>query len=112
MRTTLDLDATLIRRAKRRAADEGTTLTALIEGALREYLAPARAAGEAFRLKLLTRKGRPVPGVNLADRDSLYERMEGPGDRSRHERFVDASPYRAPADLEREVDALRRAGLS
>jgi putative antitoxin of VapBC-like toxin-antitoxin system len=77
MRTTLDLDETLIRKAKRRAADEGTTLTALIEGALREYLVPARPAGKAFRLKLLTRKGRPVPGVNLADRDSLYERMEG-----------------------------------
>ena len=77
MRTPLDLDETLIRKAKRRALDEGTTLTAVIEGALREYLAPARRAGRAFRLKVPTRKGRPVPGVDLADRASLYERMEG-----------------------------------
>ena len=79
MRTTLDLDEILIRKAKRRAGDEGTTLTAVIEGALRQYLAPTRPSGKAFRLKLLTKKGRPVPGVNLADRDSLYERMEGRG---------------------------------
>ena len=79
MRTTLDLDETLIRKAKRRAADEGTTLTAVIEGALRQYLAPARPSGKPFRLKLLTKKGRRVAGVNLADRDSLYERMEGRG---------------------------------
>ena len=77
MRTTLDLDDTLMRKAKRRAADEGTTLTTVIEGALRQYLAPARPSGKAFRLKLLTKKGRPVPGVNVADRDHLYERMEG-----------------------------------
>jgi hypothetical protein len=67
MRTTLDLDETLIRKAKRRAADEGTTLTAVLEEALRQYLAP-RPAGRAYRLKLLTKRGRPVPGVNLADR--------------------------------------------
>jgi hypothetical protein len=79
MRTTLDLDETLIRRAKRRAADEGTTLTAVLEAALRQYLAPARPSSRAYRLKLLTKKGRPIPGVNLADRDSLYERMEGRG---------------------------------
>jgi hypothetical protein len=79
MRTTLNLDDALIRRARRRAADEGTTLTAVIEEALRQHLAPPRPAGKAFRLRLLTKKGRPVPGVNLADRDALYERMEGRG---------------------------------
>jgi hypothetical protein len=79
MRTTLDLDDALIRKAKGRAADEGTTLTAVIEAALRQYLAPAPPTGKPFRLKLLTKKGRPVPGVNLADRDILYERMEGRG---------------------------------
>jgi len=77
MRTTLNLDDVLIRKAKRQAAGAGTTLTRVIEEALRQYLAPARPPGKAFRLTLLTRKGRPVPGVNLADRDNLYERMEG-----------------------------------
>ena len=78
MRTTLDLDETLIRRAKRRAADEGTTLTSVIEGALRQYLATPRPSGKPFRLKLLTKRGTPVSGVKPADRDNLYKRMEGP----------------------------------
>jgi hypothetical protein len=76
MRTTLDLQDDLVRRAKRRAGDEGTTLTGVIEEALREYLAPPRKAGRPFRLRLLTRRGRRIPGVDFADRDSLYERME------------------------------------
>lgn len=79
MRTTLDLDDALVRRAKRRAADEGTTLTAVLEQALREHLAPRRAPGKRFRLRLLTERGRLVPGVDLADRDALYERMAGRG---------------------------------
>jgi hypothetical protein len=79
MRTTLDLDDALVRKAKGRAADEGTTLTALIEEALRRYLTPAPATSRPFRLKLLTKRGRLVPGVNLADRDALYEQMEGRG---------------------------------
>jgi len=79
MRTTLDLDDELIRKAKSRATNEGSTLTAVIETALRQYLAPARPTGKPFRLKLLTKKGRPVPGVHFADRGALYERMEGRG---------------------------------
>lgn len=77
MRTTLDLDDGLLRRAKRRAADEGSTLTTIVEYALRQYLAPGRRSGKGFRLKVLTKNGRPVHGVDLADRDRLYERMEG-----------------------------------
>jgi hypothetical protein len=79
MRTTLDLDDALVRKAKGWALKEGTTLTAIIEEALRQYLIPAGLPGKPFRLKLLTKKGRPVPGVNFADRDALYERMEGRG---------------------------------
>jgi hypothetical protein len=79
MRTTLELDDALVRKAKGRATDEGTTLTAVIEAALRLYLTPARPTGKPFRLKLLTKRRRHVSGVNLADRDALYERMEGGG---------------------------------
>jgi Bacterial antitoxin of type II TA system, VapB len=79
MRTTLDLDDALIRKAKGRATDKGTTLTAVIEEALRQYLAPGPPTGKRFRLKLLTKRGRRVRGINLADRDALYERMEGRG---------------------------------
>lgn len=77
MRTTLDLEDALLRAAKRRAVERGTTLTKVIEDALRRLLHPARRSRAPFKLELLTKKGRPVRGVDLADRDSLYERMEG-----------------------------------
>lgn len=77
MRTTLDFDDRLLREAKKRAAEEGETLTRLIERALRSYLRPRQRPEPAFRLRLLTKKGRRLPGVNLDDRDALYELMEG-----------------------------------
>jgi hypothetical protein len=77
MRTTLDLDSGLLRAAKRRAAETGRTLTSVLEEALRRYLQPARKRGGRFRYVPLTKRGRVVPGVDLADRDALYERMEG-----------------------------------
>ncbi len=77
MRTTLNFDDRLLRAAKKRAAEDGETLTALIERSLRAYLQPEAKRGKKFRLKLLVKKGKAVPGVNWDDRDSLYERMEG-----------------------------------
>lgn len=77
MRTTLEFQDALMRQAKKRAAEDGETLTGLIEKALRAYLQPLPARGKPFRLNLLTKKGRLVPGVDFDDRDSLYERMEG-----------------------------------
>lgn len=50
MRTTLDLNDQLVRRAKKLAAERGTTLTSLIEDALREKL--ARKAPPTRRRKL------------------------------------------------------------
>ena len=77
MKTTLNFDDRLIRTAKMRAAQEGETLTRLIERALRDYLqAGTGNRGPAFRADLLTKRGRPVAGVNLDDRDALYERMD------------------------------------
>ena len=79
MRTTLALDDRLLRAAKKQAAEEGTTLTRVIEEALRQHLAARKQPRKPFRLRLLTKRGRLVPGVNLADRDALYDRMEGRG---------------------------------
>jgi hypothetical protein len=79
MRTTLDIDDHVLRQAKQLAAREGKTLTRVVEEALRERVTPPRRRAPAFRLRLLTRKGRLIPGVNLADRDALYERMDGRG---------------------------------
>ena len=77
MRTTLDLDDHVLRKAKQLAAREGKTLTRVVEEALRQRLAGPVRGAQPFRLRLLTKKGRLIPGVNLADRDALYERMEG-----------------------------------
>jgi hypothetical protein len=77
MRTTLNFDDRLLRLAKKRAVELGVTLTALIERSLREYLQPKAHRREKYRLELLVKKGRPVPGINWDDRDSIYERMEG-----------------------------------
>jgi hypothetical protein len=79
MRTTLDLDDHILRQARKLAAEEGKSLTRLIEEALRERLAPKPRSRKRFKLRLLTKKGRIIPGANLADRDLLYERMEGRG---------------------------------
>ena len=76
MKTTLNFDNRLIRAAKTRAAQEGETLTRLVERALRDYLQAPRRPARAFRAELLTKRGRPVAGVNLDDRDMLYERMD------------------------------------
>jgi len=77
MRTTLNFDDRLIREAKSRAALEGETLTSLIQKALRKYLEPPPRREAPFRLELLIKPGRLLPGVNLDSRDALYDRMEG-----------------------------------
>jgi hypothetical protein len=79
MRTTLNLDSSLLRAAKRRAAETGRTLTAIIEEALHCYLEHPSRPGKPYRYVPLTKRGRLVPGVDLAGRDALYERMEDRG---------------------------------
>jgi predicted transcriptional regulator len=79
MRTTLDIDDRLLKQAKKLAAEEGKTLTFIIEEALRERLLPQTRIRKKFKIRLLTKTGRIIPGTNLADRDLLYERMEGRG---------------------------------
>lgn len=75
MRTTLNLDDKLLAAAKRKAARDGTTLTAVIEHALAAEL--SRKQAKPFALRWKPRKGRFLGGVDVADRDALYEYMEG-----------------------------------
>lgn len=82
MRTTLNLDDDLMRVVKRRAAEDGSTMTQIIEEALRGHLSRDRERGQPFELRWVTVKGRALPGVDITDRDALYDRME---DRSRTE---------------------------
>lgn len=78
MRTTLDIDDHLMRRVRKQAAESGQTVTGFIEAALREAFSHRKAAREKpYRLRWKKMRGRLKPGVDLTDRDTLYERMEG-----------------------------------
>ena len=77
MRTTLNLDDHLMSTAKKRAAESGRTLTALIEAALRDLLERETAPVSHYQLQWTTVPGGLQPGVDLADRDALYDLMEG-----------------------------------
>jgi Arc/MetJ family transcription regulator len=75
MKTTLNLDDRLLREAKKRAADRGTTLTRVVEDALRDALQERTPTG--FKLTLTTVRGTRPPAVDVSDRDALYDFMEG-----------------------------------
>ena len=78
MRTSIDINAELLRRAKKRAADEGTSLKGLIERALRGLLDARSPGSTRYRLRWRTERGRIQPGVRLDDRDSLFDLMDRP----------------------------------
>lgn len=77
MRTTLNIDDELMRAVKGRAAERGLTITEIIEEALRESLYREKQRRKPYRLHWVRVKGRLQPGVDLTDRDSLYDLLEG-----------------------------------
>jgi Arc/MetJ family transcription regulator len=78
MRTTIDLSDELARQAKKRAAEEGVTLREIVERALRGFLG-RRGRQAEYSLEWRTEKGRLLSGVDLDDRDSLFDRLDGRG---------------------------------
>ena len=75
-RTTLLIDDALFRELKKRAAEERRTLTDVTQEVLRLGLEQGRARRRRPRLKLASfAMGRPR--VNLADRDRLYDVLDG-----------------------------------
>ena len=76
MRTTMDISDDLMRRAKKKAADDGVPLRDVVEDALRRYLSEKPAAS-GYKLKWTTESGELMPGVDLDDRDSLFDLMDG-----------------------------------
>ncbi len=78
MRTTVRLDDGLLRETKALAARKGTTLTAVLEEALREWLARHRRQGrpEAVDLPVSDRMGGLRRGIDLDDSSDLLEKME------------------------------------
>jgi hypothetical protein len=74
MKTTLNIDATVMTELKREAHRRGTTMSELVETALRQLLQPKRPP--AMRLELPTFRGGGAL-VDVDDRDQLYRAMEG-----------------------------------
>lgn len=75
MKTTLVIDDTVMARLRERAAAEGTTISRLVEAALRRLL---DTPGErAKRLPPLPTFDSGGARVDIADREALYQAMEG-----------------------------------
>lgn len=77
MRTTIRIDEDLLRRAKNYANQNGRTLTAVIEDALREALSRSGSKRRSAAAKLPTFRGDGVrDGIDLDDSASLLRAME------------------------------------
>jgi predicted transcriptional regulator len=74
-RTTVRLPDELLRRAKRKAAAEGRTLTSLIEDGLRLVVAEARKPAKAKRVmpRISKATGGLMPGIDISNSAALQE---------------------------------------
>jgi hypothetical protein len=77
MRTTIHIPDDLLAEVKKLSAESQTTVTALVEDALRERLSRRRQRSRAKPLRLTTYgKGGLQPGVDLDDSAALLDLME------------------------------------
>ncbi len=76
MKTTLNIDDSVMQRLKEEAARRGTTMSALVEAGLRRVLAPEVAATRPDELPPLPTWNSGGHLVNIDDRESLYRAME------------------------------------
>ncbi len=77
MRTIISLDDDLHRRAKAYAARQGTTLTALVEEALKARLALLTSKRRAA-VRLPTFKGEGLQaGLSLDEMGTIHDRLDG-----------------------------------
>lgn len=77
MKTTLNIDDALLRRAKETAARRAVTLTRFLEEAIQAHLEPKRSAKPA-RLRWVVVKDESLPRVDVADRRALYDLLDPP----------------------------------
>jgi Bacterial antitoxin of type II TA system, VapB len=77
MRTTIRLSDDLLRKARKKAAEEGRTLTSLIEEALRTMLAESKPTRRRrVQLPISKASGGTLPGVDLNRSSDLHDLME------------------------------------
>jgi hypothetical protein len=78
MRITIRIKDDLLRRARKRAADEGRTLTSLIEDGLTLILAKRKASRERVELPVSKASGGVLPGIDLNRSSDLEKVMISP----------------------------------
>jgi len=76
MKTTIELEDSLLAEVKRRAAAEGKTMKAFLEEALLARLRPRPRDRTAYRVDLPVVKGVRPPAIDIADRRVLYDFMD------------------------------------
>jgi Arc/MetJ family transcription regulator len=74
MKTTLNIDDTVMAELRREAARQGRTMSELVETALRLLL---RSQPKRGRIPALPKFRSGGTFVDIADRDALYQAMEG-----------------------------------
>jgi len=74
MKTTLNIDDSVMAHLKREAARRGCTMSELVESALRLLL---RSQKKSAKLPPLPTFKSGGPLVDIADRDAIYQAMEG-----------------------------------
>jgi len=78
MRTTLTLNDDVLRLAKKKAAEEERSLKEVINESLKLGLTfGSERARTSYVFHLKTVPGRIMPGVDLNDRDKLFDLMDG-----------------------------------
>ena len=73
-RTTLMIEDGILREIKKRAAAEGRTVQAVANDLLRRSLGPRGKPRARFTLKLQGWRGKEGPGVDILNRDKLFDR--------------------------------------
>jgi len=76
MKTTLNIDDTVMNRLRREAASQGKTMSELVEAALR-LLFQTGGRKSKSKLRPLPTWDGGKPRVDIADRNALYDFMEG-----------------------------------
>jgi plasmid stability protein len=71
------IDDGILREIKKRAAAEGRTVQSLANDLLRQALGGHGKTRQRFALKLQGWKAREQPGVDILDRDKLFDLMNG-----------------------------------
>ena len=79
MKTTIELPDALLIAAKKRAAEDRTTLRAIIEHGLRRELQERRhpSAGDAGRIRWVTVEGGLPEGLDISDRARMHDWLRG-----------------------------------